>query len=87
MTDLKSMPSDLEFKVRKSFLKLNKILTTKKLTLFATYNAYDTDRNGQLTVTEFERILKRLDTSFTEEEILTVFGFIDTDQSKTINFE
>ena len=81
------MPSDLEFKVKKCFLKLNKILTTKKLTLFATYNAYDTDRNGQLTITEFERILKRLDTSFTEEEILTVFDFIDVDQSKTIDFD
>jgi Ca2+-binding EF-hand superfamily protein len=28
-----------------------------------------------------------LDTSFTEEEILTVFNFIDEDQSKTIDFE
>jgi hypothetical protein len=39
--------------VKKCFLKLNRILTTKKLTLYATYNAYDTDRNGMLTIMEF----------------------------------
>ena len=44
------MSSKLEIKVKRCFLKLNKILTNKKLTLFATYNAYDTDRNGQLTI-------------------------------------
>ena len=48
-------------------MKLNKILSAKKITLYATYNAYDTDRNGQLTISEFERILKRLDSSFTED--------------------
>ena len=73
-------------KVKKCFLKLHRILTSKKLTLFATYNAYDTDRNGQLTVSEFERILKRLDTSFTSEEIASVFNFIDTDGSKSLDF-
>jgi Ca2+-binding EF-hand superfamily protein len=61
------MSTDLELKVRKSFLKLNKILTTKKIPLVETYDAYDTDKNGELTITEFERILKRLDTSFTSE--------------------
>lgn len=62
-----TMSTELQIKVKKCFLKLNKILTNKNLTLFATYNAYDTDRNGQLTITEFQRILKRLDTSFNEE--------------------
>jgi hypothetical protein len=47
------MPSELEVKVKKCFAKLYKILTTKKLTLSATFNAYDTDRNGQLTIDEF----------------------------------
>lgn len=87
LVQLKALSTDLEFKVRKSFLKLNKILTTKKLTLFATYNAYNTDRNGQLTIAQFERILKRLDTSFTQEQIATVFDFIDVDQSKYIDFD
>lgn len=31
--------------------------------------------------------MKRLDTSFNEQELIEVFNFIDTDQSKTINFE
>ena len=49
----KSMSSELEAKVKKSFIKLNKILNAKKLSLYATYNAYDTDRNGKLTLGEF----------------------------------
>ena len=77
----------LEDKVKKCFLKLNNILTTKNLTLLATYDAYDTDKNGSLTVGEFERMLKRLDTSFTEEEILRVFNHLDTNSSKAIEFE
>lgn len=74
-------------KVKKSFIKLNKILTAKKLSLYATYNAYDTDRNGKLTLCEFEKIMKRLDTSFTEDEIVSIFNFIDVDKSKTIEFD
>jgi hypothetical protein len=44
------MPTELELKVKRCFLKLNKILTAKNLSLYATYNAYDTDRNGELTI-------------------------------------
>ena len=44
------MSSELELKVKKCFIKLFKILYSKKLTLFKTFNAYDTDRSGELTV-------------------------------------
>ena len=53
----------------------------------ATFQAYDTDRNGELKISEFERIIKRLDTSFSEEEIIAAFNMLDKSCSKTITFE
>jgi hypothetical protein len=44
------MSSELEIKVKKCFIKLFKILYSKKLTLYKTFNAYDTDKSGELTV-------------------------------------
>ena len=70
--------------MKKCFVKLYRILTTKNLTLYKTFYAYDTDKNGQLTIVEFEKIMRRLDTSFTEDEIKTIFQIIDTDHSNTV---
>lgn len=81
------MSNDLDQKVKKCFVKLHKILTTKNLTLYQTFYAYDTDKNGDLTIVEFEKIMKRLDTSFSEDEIRTIFQIIDIDHSKTIEFD
>jgi hypothetical protein len=85
--DARKIPSELEFKVKKCFVKLFKILSSKKLTLYKTFSAYDTDKSGELTINEFEKIIKRLDSSFKLEEIEAVFDFIDTDHSKTIEFD
>lgn len=85
--DSKKMTNDLELKVKKCFIKLYKILTLKKLTLYKTFLAYDTDRSGELGLEEFSKILKRLDASFNEDEVVSVFEFIDTDRSKTIEFD
>jgi len=46
---------------------LYKILSTKKLTLYKTFSAYDTDKSGELQIEEFEKIMKRLDATFTSE--------------------
>lgn len=40
------MSNELEYKVKKCFIKLYKIISSKKLTLFKTYSAYDTDKSG-----------------------------------------
>lgn len=74
-------------KVKKCFIKLYNILTMKKISLYRTFVAYDADKNGQLGVDQFEKILKRLDGSFTRDEIQAVFEFIDRDKSKTIEFD
>jgi hypothetical protein len=61
------MNNELELKVKKCFAKLYKILTLKKLTLYKTFLAYDSDRSGVLTIDEFSKIMKRLDTSFNKD--------------------
>ncbi len=61
------MSSELEIKVKKCFIKLYKILSSKKLTLYKTFNAYDADKSGRLTIEEFQKILKRLDSTFTND--------------------
>jgi hypothetical protein len=40
------MSNELENKVKKCFVKLYKILSTKKLTLYKTFCAYDTNKSG-----------------------------------------
>lgn len=83
----KALSSDLQIKAKKCFVKLYNILTIKRISLYRTFVAYDADKSGQLAVDEFEKILKRLDGSFTKEEVEAVFSFIDKDKSKTIEFD
>ena len=45
-----NMSTELEIKVKKCFVKLYKILSSKKLTLYKTFSAYDTDKSGELTI-------------------------------------
>jgi len=78
------LDNELEVKVKKCFVKLYNILTIKKISLYRTFVAYDADKSGQLGIDEFEKILKRLDGSFTKDEIETIFEYIDRDKSKTI---
>jgi Ca2+-binding EF-hand superfamily protein len=78
------LSSELELRVKKCFIKLYKIISNKKITLFKTFQAYDFEKKGDLTLDEFEKIMMRLDQSFTHEEVEAAFTFIDTDQSKTI---
>ncbi len=58
------MTNELELKVNKCFTKLYQILRLKKLTLYKTFLAYDSDRSGELAIGEFSKIMKRLDSSF-----------------------
>ena len=58
---------EFEKKVRNCFMKLNKIIEKKKLTLYKTFIAYDTDNTNVLTFAEFSKMLKKLDNSFTSD--------------------
>lgn len=82
----KAIERDEEFekKVRNCFVKLNKIIEKKSLTLYKTFIAYDADNTAVLTLPEFSKMLKKLDSSFTSDEIEVVFGLIDEDGSNTI---
>jgi hypothetical protein len=53
--------------VRKAFVKLFKILNDKRLTLYRTFKAYDEGKKGHLGVGEFEKILGKLDGSFSSK--------------------
>ncbi len=39
---------EIEYKIRKAFIKLFKILNDKKLTLYKTFKAYDQNKKGRL---------------------------------------
>ena len=81
------MTNELELKTRQCFIKLYKTLAHKNLTLYKIFLTYDIDRSGMLSIDEFGKILRRLDNSISEEEVSLVFNFIDTDGSKTIEFD
>jgi Ca2+-binding EF-hand superfamily protein len=49
--------------------------------------AYDHDKSKCLTIDEFTNVMRRLDPSFTEEEIKIIFEVVDLDKSNTIEFE
>jgi len=59
-------------------------LLKKKLDLFKVFLAYDGDKSGRLTLNEFSKILKKMDSSFSDNEISCIFGVIDQDNSNTI---
>ena len=63
------------------------ILNKKNATLYKVFTAYDRDNSGQLSLQEFGKIMKRLDSSFNDDEIQTIFDIVDTDKSKTIDFD
>jgi Ca2+-binding EF-hand superfamily protein len=78
---------ELENKVRTCFKRLESTLQKKNLNLYKVFVAYDGDKSGQLSIDEFSKIMKRLDSSFVDSEIETIFDVIDQDKSKTVEFE
>ena len=61
------MDVELEKKIRSCFNRLEPTLTKKNLNLFKVFLAYDGDKNGQLSIDEFSKIMKRLDASFSDD--------------------
>ena len=60
---------ELEKKIQNCFQRLRTILEKKSLTLYKVYSAYDGDKSGELDFIEFSKIIKRLDPSFSQEEL------------------
>lgn len=81
------MSSTLAEKAKKCFERLYRVLSYKKISLRRTFEAYDKERMGNLSFDCFKNMLGRLDPSFSEDDIHIIFDFIDTDHSKTIEFE
>lgn len=77
---------DLEKKIYNCFTRLQLILGKKNMTLYNVYRTYDGDKSGELSFMEFSKIIKRLDYSFSEDELTAVFELVDVDNSKSIEF-
>lgn len=61
-----SLSDTVQSKLIKAFYNLNKKITKKGIQLYQVYDAYDIDKDGDMTIKEFTRILRLLDDSFTE---------------------
>lgn len=60
-----SLGNELEDKAKKSFERLYRVLSYKKISLKRTFEAYDKEGQGNLTFDCFRNMISRLDPSFT----------------------
>ncbi len=81
------MSNSLAEKAKKCFERLHRVLKYKKISLKRTFEAYDKEGYGNLSFESFKNMISRLDPSFNDEDIHIIFDVIDTDHSKTIEFE
>lgn len=81
------MSNSLAEKTNKCFERLYRVLSYKKISLRRTFSAYDKEGNGNLSYESFKSMVSRLDPSFSEKDIEIIFDAIDTDHSKTIEFD
>lgn len=81
------MSNALAEKAKKLFERLYRLLSYKKISLKRTFEAYDKERQGNLSFECFKIMISRLDPSLNEEDIHIIFDVIDSDHSKTIEFE
>lgn len=54
-------------------MKLEQILKKKGLTLYKVFQVYDSDKSGELTIDEFKKVMKKLDSGLTDDELNIIF--------------
>jgi Ca2+-binding EF-hand superfamily protein len=81
------LSEQLAEKAKRCFERLFRVLNYKKISLKKTFHAYDKEGQGNLTFDCFKNMISRLDSSFTEDDIISIFDAIDVDHSKTIEFD
>ena len=59
----------LQKKVKDCFTKMDYILNKRNATLYQVFKAYDHDKSGELDLKEFGKIMKRLDSNFSDDEL------------------
>lgn len=62
-------------------------MTKNNILLYQVYDAYDINKDGDMTIKQFSRIIKKLDDSFTEQQIAISFKIVDTSQNGSISFD
>lgn len=60
------MGNQLADKAKKSFERLYRVLSYKKISLKRTFEAYDKEGHGNLTFESFKNMIGRLDPTFSE---------------------
>jgi Ca2+-binding EF-hand superfamily protein len=61
-------------------------LQAKNYDIFAVYNAYDKNRDNQLSIKEFSKLIKKIDTDLTEQDIENCFNYFDMNGDGGIAF-
>jgi Ca2+-binding EF-hand superfamily protein len=77
----------IELKIIHAFKRLSQKMHKNHVSLKQVFDAYDLNRDGDINIKEFRRIMLKLDESLTDEEIQIAFDIIDIDNSQTIIFE
>jgi Ca2+-binding EF-hand superfamily protein len=69
------------------FERLHRVLSSNKIALRTTFNAYDREAIGHLSLDNFANMMARLDSKFSRPEIEALFEAVDANRSKAIEFE
>ena len=83
------IPQEVSKKIESCFMKLYKIITRNKLSLWKVFNDFD-KKKGSLTLEDFTLLIKKLSGSnmeVSDEEIRLGFEAIDEDNSRSIEFQ
>lgn len=77
----------IELKIIAAFNRLSQKMTKNHISLRQVFDAYDVNKDGDITIKEFKRIMMKLDETLTDEEVQIAFSFVDVDNSQSIVFQ
>jgi Ca2+-binding EF-hand superfamily protein len=77
----------IELKIIHAFNRLSQKMQKNHVSLRQVFDAYDINKDNNITIKEFKRIMFKLDETLTDEEIQMAFDFVDIDNSRSIVFQ
>jgi len=76
----------MELKIVAAFNRLSQKMHKNRISLRQVFDAYDVNKDGDITIKEFKRILLKLDEMLTDEEVEYAFSLVDVDHTHKIVF-